>query len=148
MQARRAFERFPEAATQREEAASPRDRESIGELLGHLANNSAALVRDELTLAKREMSEKLDSFKDGVIVLAIGAVVGLMALLTLCAAVVIGLAQWVGAWQSALIIGGLLAVGAGVLALVGIGRLKRTSLKPEQTIETLEEDKEWLKELT
>ena len=30
----------------------------------------------------------------------------------------------------------------------GLTRLKRTSLKPEQTIETLEEDKEWLKQLT
>ncbi len=44
--------------------------------------------------------------------------------------------------------GAALAIIGGIVAFSGIGQLKRTSLKPEQTIETLEEDKEWLKELT
>jgi cytochrome c biogenesis protein CcdA len=123
-------------------------RESFGELLSQLANNSAALVRDEIALAKQEMSEKITSFKSGVIVLAIGAVVGLLAILTLLAAAVIGLGNIIGPGYSALLIGGVLAIIAGIISVVGMGRIKQTSLKPEQTIETLEEDKEWLKEMT
>lgn len=122
--------------------------ESIGELLGQLANNSAALVRDEIALARQEMSEKVTSFRSGVVTVAVGAVIGLIALLTLTAAAVIGLAHLMDAGYAALIVGVAFGLIGGIVAYSGINRLKHTSLKPEQTIETLEEDKEWLKELT
>jgi uncharacterized membrane protein YqjE len=123
-------------------------RESYSELLGELANNSAALVRDEIALASQEMREKVASLKSGILILSAAAVIGLIALETLTAAAVIGLIQAVGAANAALIVGSALAVIGAALALVGLGRIKRTSLRPEQTIETLEEDKIWLKELT
>ena len=124
------------------------ERESFGELLGQLANNSAALVRDEIALAKQEMSEKVSSFRSGLVTTAIGGVVALLGVMALIAAAIIGLAHYMDAGLAALIVGGALALIGGIIALTGIGRLKRTSLKPEQTIETLEEDKAWLKELT
>jgi hypothetical protein len=120
MQKGREGERLPEAGGQ---------RESISELLGELANKSAALIRDELTLAKQEVREKLSAFQVGLIIIAIGAVIGLIALITLCAAIVIALAAYIGAWQAALIIGTVLALSAGVTASIGLQRLKRTSLK-------------------
>jgi uncharacterized membrane protein YqjE len=123
-------------------------RESFGELLGQLANNSAALVRDEIALAKQEMAEKVSSFRTGVVTIAVGGVVALLGVLALIAAAIIGLAHYMDAGLAALIVGVVLALIGGIIAFVGIGRLKRTSLKPEKTIETLEEDKEWLKELT
>ena len=123
MQKGRESGRLPEAGTQRES--------TISELLGELAKSSAALIRDEITLAKQEVREKLSAFQLGLIVIAIGAVIGLVALITLCAAVVIALAAYVGAWQAALIIGTVLALTAGVTASVGLQRLKRTSLKSE-----------------
>jgi len=123
-------------------------RESFGELLGQLANNSAGLVRDEIQLARQEMKEKVTTLRAGIIIAAVGFVIGFLALLTLTAAAVIGLANRVGAGYSALIIGGCLAIIGCATAFAGINRIKRTSLKPDQTIETLEEDKEWLKELT
>ena len=122
--------------------------ESIGELIGQLANNSAALVRDEIALAKQEMSEKVTTFRSGVVTVAVGAVIGFLAVMTLTAAAVIGLAHLMDSGYAALIVGGVLAIIGGIIAFNGINRLKQTSLKPEQTIETLEEDKEWLKELT
>lgn len=139
MQTRREVLKQPEIVDQ---------RESFGELLTQLANNSAALVRDELDLAKQEMREKAVSFKSGVVTIALGATVAYFGLLALVAAAIIGLAYYVGAGWSALIVGALLAIVGGITAMSGIGKLKRTNLKPEQTIETLEEDKEWLKELT
>ena len=123
-------------------------RESFGELLGQLASNSAGLVRDEIQLARQEMKEKVTTLRAGIAIAAVGLVIGLIALLTLTAAAVIGLGTRVGAGYSALIIGGFLAIVGCTTAFAGINRIKRTSLKPDQTIETLEEDKEWLKELT
>ena len=123
-------------------------RESFGELLGQLANNSAALVRDEIQLAKQELSEKASELGSGIFTLAVGSLIGLVAILALTAAAIIGLARYVGPGYSALIVGGALAVIGSVIAGVGLAHIKRTSLKPTQTIKTLEEDKEWLKELT
>ena len=68
MQTRREFDRRPEASL---------PRESFGELLGQLANNSAALVRDEIELAKQEMSEKVGVLRSGVLVVAVGSMIPL-----------------------------------------------------------------------
>jgi hypothetical protein len=124
------------------------ERESFGELLGELANNSAALVRDEIDLAKQEMREKIDVLRSGAVTIAIGGLIGFVALLTLTAAAVAGLAHVMDTALAALLVGVVLAAIGGGIAFAGIGRLKRTNFKPEQTIETLEEDKEWLKQLT
>lgn len=123
-------------------------RESFGELLGQLANHSGALVREEMALAKQELRESVRSLGRGVVTLAIGAVIGLIALGTLAASAVVGLAHFMDAGYAALIVGAGLALIAGIFASVGINRLKRTTLTPEQTMETLEEDRQWLKELT
>jgi hypothetical protein len=123
-------------------------RESFGQLLSQLATHSAALVRDEVALARQEMRESARSLRMGIVTLAIGALIGWIALATLAAAAVIGLANLMNPEYAALIVGGALAVVGGGVAMVGINRLKRTNLTPEQTMETLEEDKQWLKELT
>ncbi|HWP44604.1 MAG TPA: phage holin family protein [Blastocatellia bacterium] len=130
----------------REEAVS--GEESFGDLLSQLANNSAALVRDEIALAKQEMGEKAVRLRSGAMITALGSAVGLLGVLALTAAIIIGLGHLIGYGWSALVIGIVLSLAGGVTASVGIGRIKRTNLKPEQTIETLEEDKQWLKELT
>jgi uncharacterized membrane protein YqjE len=123
-------------------------RESWGELIGELAGQLVGLARDEVALARRELEQKLKTVQSAAAVVAIGAIVALIATLSVCAAVIIALAEYVGPWQSALIVGLILGMAAGVTILIGVSRFKRTSLKPEKTIETLEENKEWLKDLT
>jgi uncharacterized membrane protein YqjE len=123
-------------------------RESWGELIGELAGQLVGLARDEVALARRELQQKLKTVQSAAAVVAIGAIVALIATLSVCAAVIIALAEYVGPWQSALIVGLILGMAAGVTILIGVSRFKRTSLRPEKTIETLEENKEWLKDLT
>jgi len=122
--------------------------ESWGELIADLASQSVGLARDEIALARRELERKLKTVQSAAAVVAIGVLMALIAALSICAAVIIALAEYVGPWQSALIVGLILGMAAGVAVLIGVSRFKRTSLKPEQTIETIEENKEWLKELT
>lgn len=121
---------------------------SFGELLSRLAGNSAALVRDEIELAKQEMSEKVASLRSGFTILVVGAILAFLALMTLCAAAVIGLASFMGAGLAALIVGAALAVIGGAIAFIGLRQIKNTNMKPDKTIRTLKEDKEWLEEMT
>jgi hypothetical protein len=125
-----------------------RTRESLGTLLNQLASESAALVRDELALAKREIAEDMHSFKNATIMLAIGSGLGFAALLFLLAAAAVALAPIVGPWQGVLIVGGAVALVAIIFAATGLTKLKRVNFTPEQTVQTLEEDKRWLKQLT
>lgn len=131
-----------------EDARAMERERSFGELLSQLATNSAALVRDEIELAKQELREKAGSLRSGIITVAIGAVLALLALMTLCAAAVIGLAKIMDAGLAALMVGVALAVIGGAIAFIGFRQIKNTTLKPDQTIRTLKEDKEWLKEMT
>ena len=121
--------------------------EKISDLLGRLAANSAELVRDEFELARQEMSENARKLRGGIIALTLGVTIASIALLVLVAAGVVGLGYVVGFAQSALIIGVFLSAVAAAITSSGIRRIRRTSLKPEQTIETFEENKAWLKPL-
>jgi hypothetical protein len=49
-------------------------------------------------------------------------------------------------WLAASIVGGVLAVAAGILISAGRTRLKRINLTPDKTIRTLEEDVQWAKQ--
>ena len=123
-------------------------RESITDLLGDLVGNSAALVRDELALARCEVSDKITGLRPGILLVAVGAVISLGSLLTLSAAAVIALAPAIGWPASALVIGLALGLVSMTVILIGVNKIRRLNLAPAQTIETLIEDKEWLKQLT
>jgi uncharacterized membrane protein YqjE len=130
------------------EDVSTMQRESFTELLGQLASHSASLVRDEIELSRQEVREKLQSLSSGAITLVAGVALVWIALLALCAAVVIGLSVYMGPGIAALVTGAVLLVIGGGIAYLGFRQLKNTSLKPDKTIRTLKEDKEWLKEMT
>ena len=135
----RAYTRWPQNAE---------EHESLGKLLGELASQSASLVRDEVALAQQEIREKVKIVQAAVIVTIAGAVLFLVSLFALSAALILVLAEYMKAWQSALLVGALMAVIASVITVAGIGRFKRAKLRPTQTLEILEEDKEWLKEMS
>lgn len=120
-----------------------RDR-PIGEVTSALTRDVSLLVRQELRLAQAEMAEKGREAAVGVGMIGGAGVVALMAAGALTACGVLVLALFLPAWLAALLVAAALAVGAYLLALRGKNRVANTgSLKPEQTIETIEEDVEW-----
>ena len=124
------------------------ERESFGDLLSRLATASAGLVRDEIELAKQEFREKTKSLRAGIISLAVAAFLGTIALFTLDAALVIGVGKWIGYGWSALAIGVAIMIVSGIIASIGLQQVKKTKLKPEETIRSLKEDRDWLKRMT
>jgi uncharacterized membrane protein YqjE len=139
---------MPETVLDDREPMTAEREESFRELLARLASGSAALVRDEIDLVRQELTEKIKSWRSAIIALTIALLVGGLALMSLCAAAIAGLSPIMGTALSALVVGVVLALIAGMVMMGALRLLKRTGLKPEQTIQTLKEDKEWLKNMT
>jgi hypothetical protein len=104
-------------------------RESFTELLGQLANNSAAVVHDEIELVIQGIREKVRAVRSGVLMVATGAVISFAAFLSLCAALIIGLTFYMAPVIAALVTGAALALIGVVIAFIGFKQLKKTILK-------------------
>jgi hypothetical protein len=122
-----------------------RDR-PMGEVAGDLTRDLSLLVRQELDLAKAEMSEKGRTAAPGLGMIGAAGVVGLTAAGALTAFLILVLAIFLPEWLAALIVGAVLAAAAYVLAQRGKRRVEAVGKPvPEQTIETVKEDVEWAK---
>ena len=118
---------------------------SLGELFKQLAQDSATLVKQEVALAKVEMRENLRSAGKDAAMIAVGGGLLLVGLLVLTAALVAVIGDALdNYWLGALVVGLLFVVGGGMLAKKNLNSLKNDSLGPDQTIQTLKEDKRWL----
>lgn len=119
---------------------------SVGQLFSRFSEDASRLVRDEMALAKLEMRETMDVVKRDAMRFGVALVLVWMAGLALTTALVVGLGALLGNyWLSALIVGVvMLAIGA-VFAARGASDLRRHSLTPEATLETLRIDADWAK---
>jgi hypothetical protein len=120
------------------------DARSIGDLFSDLTREITTLVRNELALARVEMSTKLSRAGRHAGFLAFGAVVALAGLFTLAASLVLLLVRaGMPAWGAALLVGlGLAAIG-GVVAMQAVNALKQEDLAPTETLQTLKETTAW-----
>lgn len=117
-----------------------------GDLVKQLADQSSTLVRQEIELAKAELSAKGKVAGEGAGMFGGAAVVGLLALGTLTALVLSLLDKAMDFALAALIVTLVYGAIAALLALKGRERVKRgMPPAPEQTIETVKEDVQWAK---
>lgn len=118
---------------------------STGELLQRLARETSILVRQELDLAKAEMTEKGKRAARGAGMFGAAGVVGLLALGALTACLIALLATALDhVWLAALLVAVVYGAIAGVLALMGKREVQEsTPPLPEQTIDTVKEDVQW-----
>ncbi len=100
-------------------------RESFTELLGQLANNSAAVVHDEIELVIQGIREKARAARSGVLIVATGAVISFAAFMCLCAALIIELASYMAPAIAALVTGAALALIGVIIAFIGTKQLKK-----------------------
>ena len=120
---------------------------SLGELFGDLMRETSNLVRQEVQLAKTEMTQKAAIVGKSLGLAIAGALLGLGAFGAFVATMILLLVKFgLDAWLAALIVTAVLGGLAAMLALMGIGAIKKASLAPQQTIEALKEDVQWAKE--
>ena len=125
-----------------------RDDRSLGELFSELAQETSTLVRQEVNLAKVEMSHKASRAGKQVGVLAAGGAVAYAGLLAILAALITLLDNVMPLWLSALLVGIVVAVVGYLLVRRALDALKREDFAPRQTMETLKEDQQWAKDQT
>jgi uncharacterized membrane protein len=126
-----------------ESSRTPSHESSAAELVKQVSEQTQRLIRQELALARLEISDKVKHAGIGAGMLAGAALVGLFGLGTLVAVLVLVLATAVDAWLAALIVAAALLALAGLLAVAGKGQIARaTPPAPEQTIESVKTDVE------
>ena len=121
---------------------------STAELFKQLADQTTALVRQEVELAKAELAQKGKRVGLGAGMFGGAGVLGLYALGALTATFILLLATLLDeAWLAALIVAVAYGAIAGVLALLGRNKVQEaTPAAPERTVETVKEDVEWVKQ--
>lgn len=124
----------------------PRDEPSLGELFSELSSEVTTLVKQEVQLAKTELSAKASKAGRNIGFLAAGGFIAYAGFIMLLVAFAAILALFMETWLATLIVG-LVVTGVGaILVKRGIDALRKMNPAPEKTIETLQEDKEWIKE--
>jgi hypothetical protein len=118
---------------------------SLGELFSKLTSDMSGLVRDEVQLAKVELKDEIGKVGKAGGMLGGAALAAYMAVVLLSFAAAWGLAELMAVGWAFLIVGAVWAVAGTLLYLRGREQLQRVDLKPEQTIDTLKEDVQWVK---
>jgi hypothetical protein len=121
----------------------------IGELVKELAAEAGTLVRQELDLARAEMTERGRQAGKGAGILGAGAVVGLLGAGALTACLIAALDLAMATWLAALIVAVVYGAVAGVMAMTGRKQIREGAPPvPEQTIDSVKEDVQWAKTRT
>jgi hypothetical protein len=138
------------------------DERPISEIVSNLWLNTETLIRQELQLGladaeqraqrfKGELAEDVDKIKRELVLKAAGGAIAFVGLLSLTAALVLGLAEAMPAWLSALIVGVVIA-GVGVALLVRTVRAPELpdarELMPKRAARSLKEDVRTIQEAT
>jgi hypothetical protein len=131
---------------------SPACDPSVGGLLRDLSDEMRVLLRQEVDLAKAEIGEKASRLRREMLYLALGAAAVFFAAAAIVVAACIGAAvvldtvmdRRIAAWLGPLIIAALLALAAYGLIQRGIAAIRRESLVPRKTIDSIRENTEWI----
>jgi hypothetical protein len=127
-------------------SAVMQDEKSLGQLIGDLAGETRTLVRQEIDLAKTEMTEKAAFVGKNAGAAATGGMVVLMGALPIIAGIVIALGHQIGYATAAFIVGvALVAIGA-FMTLKALKALKSEPLAPVKTKTQLKETTQWARE--
>lgn len=124
----------------------------IVQLLRKLRDESVMLVGQQVSLAKAEISEKVNEMMDHAVQLAIGGCVAyaggiivLFAVADLVGALLVraGVSAQHAMWLARAIIGAVVTLTGWLMVLRAKKMISEQTLAPKQTLETLSRDKEW-----
>ena len=129
-----------------EHVQRPVEDESIGQLIGEVMQDVLKLFRQEVALAKAELKEEASKAGKAGGMLAGAGFAGYMVAVLLSLALVFALDAVMPLGWAAVIVAVLWAIVGGVLYSVGRKRMKDVDPVPRQTVETLKEDAQWVRD--
>jgi hypothetical protein len=124
----------------------PMENRPLGDLFGDLATDMSNLVRQEVELAKLEVTQKAKYLGRNVGYLVVGGAVAYAGLLAVIAAIIMLLDRYMPAWGAALLVGVVVALIAWLMIGKAMSALQQADLTPRETVETLKEDATWMKQ--
>lgn len=125
---------------------------NIADLIRKLRDDTLSLVSEEVALAKTEISEKLSRTSRNLGYLAVGALIASSALLLVFMSFGFLLGELfvrrnydpgMAAFLGFIIIGLLVGAVSAALIAKALNSLGTDSIKPEKTVRSLQEDKQW-----
>ncbi|MGZ4634560.1 MAG: phage holin family protein [Oryzihumus sp.] len=123
------------------------DDPSVAELLTRLSEQSTRLVRDELELAKVEITDKVRHAGVGAGMFGAAGVLAWFGLGALIATAILALSLALPAWLAALVVTVVVFAAAGVAALLGRRQVQEAAPPiPRATIDSVERDVAEVKE--
>lgn len=124
----------------------PRMDRSLGELFSDLSQQTSELIRQEMRLARTELGEKLSDAGKHAMLIGAAAAFAFAAVVAVAAAVTLLLINLhLQPWLAAVITAAVMALIAYVLAQAGISGLSAKTLAPVETMHSLKETTQWLK---
>ncbi|MFL5883729.1 MAG: phage holin family protein [Thermoleophilaceae bacterium] len=123
---------------------------SLGEIVGEVSQKASLLVREEIELAKAEVTTKVTRIGKGVAAFGAAAFIALLGLIFVFHTLAWGIADWFSfkIWVGYGITTILLFVFAGIAAMLGLRFVKRGSPPvPEMAIEEAKKTRESLEEV-
>jgi Co/Zn/Cd efflux system component len=118
----------------------------LSELFSDLVTETSNLVRNEVALARVELTEKASKIGRNVGSLVIGGAVAYAGVLAIGAAVIMLLSRVMPDWLAALVVGLIVVCVAWLMISKAITELRKVELKPEETVESVKEDAQWIKD--
>jgi putative superfamily III holin-X len=127
----------------------PVPERSVAELFSDLSQQLSTLFRQEALLARTEVTLRLQVFARDAVVIGIGAALGLAALMATTAAIVLLLVQLnVPPWIAAVVTAALLAIVGAVLVQTRLSAMRKRTVVPVETVESIKETAQWIKKET
>jgi len=131
--------------------AFEREREaSVSQLLSGIVGDAQTLVRQEIALARQEVSEEIANAKSAGIQFGLAGVVLAVGGLLLVLALAQGLADLLNwpTWAGYGIVGIVLAIVGYILLSAAQDKAQEISPVPQKTVETMKENVAWIKDRT
>jgi putative superfamily III holin-X len=121
---------------------------TLAQLVSALVSDAKQLLRQEVALAKHEIQGEVRKTKIAAVSLGVGAGIAALGGLLL----IIMLVHLLNAltdlplWACYGIVGGVCALVGIVLLYMGKNQIARIDMVPQQTVETMKENVQWIKE--
>ncbi|MFD3610891.1 phage holin family protein [Streptomyces atroolivaceus] len=121
--------------------------DSVSVLVSRASQQVSELVREEMQLARAEMTQKGKRYGKGGGLFGAAGFIGILAAQALVATCIAALALALPVWASALIVTAVLAAVAAAAALAGKKQIAQAgSPTPEQTVDSVKADVAQIKE--
>ena len=121
---------------------------SVADVLQDILRNVQDILRFEVRLAKAEIRQEATQAAAAAVWMTLGVVGLLSAWMFLLWTAVYALATVLPIWAATLSIAVAIAGAGGVVISAGLRRFARIKPMPERTIESLQENLEWMKQPT